>query len=81
MMTFTETRKGIWESDKQAYTAAMINRDGKLLGDKEAAYKIEEGEKKGATVYRVYEAHLGGYHFIKTLKTLEAAIKYVNSIN
>lgn len=78
-MTFTETSKGIWESDKQAYTAAMLNEKREPIGIKEAAYKIIEGDKKGTTVYRVYEAHLGGYYFIKSFKDLNKAIKFANN--
>ena len=79
MMTFTETTKGIWESDKQAYTAAMLNADRQPVGITEAMYKIKEGDKKGTTVYRLYEAHLGGYRFIKSFKTLDKAIKFANA--
>lgn len=76
-MTFTETFKGIFESDKQAYTAAMLNSDRQPVGIKEAAYRIVEGDKKGVTVYRLYEAHLGGYFFVKSFKDLDKAIKFV----
>ena len=78
-MKFTETLKGIWESDKQAYTAAMLNSDREPVGMTEAAYKIIEGDKKGITVYRLYEAHLGGYHFTKSFKALDKAIKFANA--
>lgn len=77
-MKFTETSKGIWESDQQAYTAAMLNADRQPVGIKEAAYRIVEGDKNGSTVYRVYEAHLGGYRFVKSFKTLTKAINYIN---
>ena len=77
-MKFTETSKGIWESDQQAYTAAMLNADRQPVGIKEAAYRITEGDKNGGTVYRVYEAHLGGYRFVKSFKTLTKAINYIN---
>ena len=78
-MTFTKTSVGTWESDKQAYTAAMLNSDREPVGITEAAYKIVEGlNKKGVTVYRLYEAHLGGYRFIKSFKTLDKAIKFAN---
>ena len=77
-MKFTETSKGIWESDQQAYTAAMLNADRQPVGIKEAAYRIVEGDKNGNTVYRVYEAHLGGYRFVKSFKTLTKAINYIN---
>ena len=78
-MKFTETRKGIWESDNQAYTAAMLNANREPIGIKEAAYEIREGEKNGQMVYRLYEAHLGGYRFVKTFKTVELAIKFANN--
>lgn len=78
-MEFTETFKGTWESNKQAYTAAMLTSDRKPMGIKEAQYKIVEGDKKGTTVYRLYEAHLGGYQFVKSFKSLDKAIKFANS--
>lgn len=78
MVAFTEVRNGIWESDKQAYTAAMLNRNGEPIGIKEAAWEIQEGTKKDATVYRVYRGGLGGYRFVKTFKTLDKAVKFVN---
>ena len=76
-MTFTETFKGTFESDKQAYTAAMLNSDREPVGITEAAYKIVEGlNKNGVTVYRLYEAHLGGYLFVKSFKDMDKAIKF-----
>ena len=78
-MTFTETRTGVWESDKQAYTAAMLTSERQPVGIKEAQYKIVEGDKKGTTVYRLYEAHLGGYRFTKSFKALDKAIKFANA--
>lgn len=75
-MTFTETFKGTFESDKQAYTAAMLNSDREPVGITEAAYKIVEGDKKGVTVYRLYEAHLGRYFFVKSFKDMDKAIKF-----
>lgn len=77
-MNFTETSKGIWESNEQAYTAAMLNHDGQPVGIKEAAARIVEGDKNGKTVYRLYVAHLGGYRFEKSFKTLAKAINYMN---
>ena len=75
-MTFIETFKGTFESDKKAYTAAMLNSDRQPVGIKEAAYKIVEGDKKGITVYRLYEAHLGGYFFVKSFKDMDKAVKF-----
>lgn len=77
-MIFTKTNKWVWESDKQAYTAAMLNSKREPIGLREAAYRIIEGDKNGTAVYRLYEAHLGGYRFIKTFKSLDKAIKFAN---
>lgn len=77
-MTFTETSKGIWESTEQAYTAAMLNCDRQPIGIKESAARIVEADKNGKVVYRLYVAHLGGYRFEKSFKTLDKAINYMN---
>ena len=80
MVKFTEVRKGVWESDRQAYTAAALNHNREPIGIKEAAWTIQEGTKKDATVYRVYRGTLVGYRFEKTFKTLDKAIKFVNDM-
>lgn len=82
-MKFTETSKGIWTSDKQGITAAVITRDENgqdtgLVHDQMPMFEIREGEYKGRVAYRVYKAHLGGYSFEKRLNTLDKAIKFAN---
>lgn len=83
-MKFTETRKGHWESDRMGISAAMITRNENdeatgLVHDSVPLFEIEEGEYKGQTAYRLYEAHLGGRSFVKRFKTPEQAIKFANN--
>lgn len=83
-MTFTETWRGHWESDKMSISAAIITRDDEgnstgLVHDSVALYEIEEGEYKGQTAYRLYKAHLGGRSFVKRFKTLEQAVKFAEA--
>lgn len=77
-MKFTETCKGVWESDKQAYYAVAFNSKREPVGEKTAKYEIREGDKKGTTVYRLYETGLAKHHFIKSFKDLDKAIKFAN---
>ena len=76
-MKFTETYKGIWKSDITAVSAMMLageKREPKGIHEPRFIIKMEE-DKKGNTVYRLYEQHVGRKLFIKRFKTLEAAIK------
>jgi hypothetical protein len=73
----------IWTSERQNIVAVAGIRDdngfqtGEVLKETAPALKIEEAEnKKGATVYRLYEAHIGGYRFVKSFKSLDKAIKF-----
>lgn len=78
---FNQVRDNVWESDVEAYTATAISRDtGNPMGIKDPAYRIEFATKSnGQQVYRLFKAHLGGYSWLKNFKTLDLAIKFVNS--
>lgn len=77
---FPQTRKGVWESNKQTVDAAVIRRndDGESIGvTKSTAPKytiIQDGDK-----FKMYETHLNrGRVWIKTEKSLEKAFKYLD---
>lgn len=76
----------VWTSKKQSITAVAGVRDdngyqtGEILTDSAPTFKIEEGEKKGATVYRLYTAGLDGYRYTKTFKSLDKAIKFAENL-
>ena len=79
-MNFTETYKGIWESDKQQIVAAVICRDengkqtGKLLKSTESKYSIQESPKGFKIRITLYG---GRRQYLKTKKTLGEAIKFI----
>lgn len=79
-MQFTETYKGIWESDKQQIVACAICRDengkdtGKLLKSTEAMYRIRETEKG----FQIHITLFGGRkQYLKTKKTFNEAVKFI----
>lgn len=80
-MKFNQINSTTWESEAQAYTAAMLNSKGEPVGITEARFVIEMGDYKDKTVYRLYERHLNRKQYICRFKTLEAAIKTVESMN
>lgn len=73
-MTFTNTYKGVWESDKQQIVAAVISREsGEALKDTEPMFRIVEGDKG----YKVYRTLFGGRRqYLKTKKTMDEAIRF-----
>ena len=73
-MKFTETYKGVWESDKQQIVAAIIVREtGNALKDTEPMFRIVEGDKG----FKIYRTLFGGRRqYLKTKKTMSEAVRF-----
>lgn len=76
---FVQTRDGVWESEKRAYSAvAFSGPDRRPVGTLDPQFTIVEGTLNGNTVYRLYEQHLGRKEFLKRFRSPNEAAKWAN---
>lgn len=77
---FNHPSENVWESKKQAVNAAALvmsseGEPSRLVSTKGPAFKIH----KVGSMYRVYKASvIGGRRPLKSVRSLEAALKIVN---